>query len=106
GVVAHLVERTRQLDAARLAAATRVDLGLDHPEITADGLGGLDRLLRRTRHAPRRHRDAVFGKQLLGLIFVEVHAGIRVGRVSVRPRSDLGPGRYAAPYSPPCVRAG
>jgi hypothetical protein len=31
----HRIEVARQLDAARLAAATRVDLGLDHPELAA-----------------------------------------------------------------------
>ena len=31
----HRIEVARQFDAARLAAATRVDLGLDHPELAA-----------------------------------------------------------------------
>src|SRR5690606_16501078 len=77
GVLAHLVEAAGELDAAGLAAATGVDLGLDHPEVAGNGLGGVDRLFGRARNAPRRHRDAVVGEQLLGLVFVEVHVGVR-----------------------------
>jgi hypothetical protein len=54
-----------------------VDLGLDDPEAAAQRVGGGDRLLRRGRHAARRDRDAVGREDLLGLVLVKIHPGIR-----------------------------
>ena len=65
--------RLDHLDAARLAAATGVHLRLDHPDRTSEPLGGVDGLFWRGGDETRRHRDAVAGEQLLGLVFVEVH---------------------------------
>ena len=89
GVLAHLVVGLGELDAAGLAAAAGVDLGLDDPEVAADGLRRVDGLLRRAGDAPGRDRDAVIGKQLLRLIFVEVHGGLCAKRGSIV--ADAGP---------------
>ena len=89
--LAHVVEGLDQLDAAGLAAAAGMDLRLDHPEVAADGLGRLDRLVGRAGDAPGRHRDAVVGEQLLGLVFVEVHAS--PGSAD----ATSGPGSHRAP---------
>ncbi len=49
--------------------------------VAAERLRGLDRLFRRRGDLAGRHRDAVVGEQLLGLVFVEIHAGtFRRGR--------------------------
>jgi hypothetical protein len=73
-----LVGAVRELDTTRLAAAAGQYLGLDD-----DGLAELLRrspgLLRRLRHTPLRHRDAVAPEELLALVLVEVH----------RPRGTL-----------------
>ena len=45
GVFAHLFERLGDLDAAALAAAASVNLGLDHPDLAAQGFGRLDRVI-------------------------------------------------------------
>ena len=62
-----------QLDAAGLAAATGMNLGLDHPLGTADAASGIGRFSRRGGDVTGRDRDAVARKELLGLIFVQVH---------------------------------
>jgi hypothetical protein len=74
---AHRVLVAGELDAARLAAAARVHLGLHDPEAAAQRLGGGDRLVRGGRDAARRDRDAVGGEDLLGLVLVKIHPGIR-----------------------------
>jgi hypothetical protein len=55
-----------------------VHLGLDHPHRSAETLRGVGGLLGRGSDVARRHRDAVTGKELLGLVFVEVHGGATV----------------------------
>ncbi len=66
------LRRIGQLDAAGLAAAAGVDLGLDH-DATAQTRRDILRLLRGRRHRPRRDRDAMLAEYLLGLILVDVH---------------------------------
>ena len=83
GMLAHLVEGMGEADAAlgvgteflelALAPAAGVDLGLDHPQGPGKLLGRLDRLLDAHRGIARGHRNAIFRKQLFGLIFVDVH---------------------------------
>src|SRR5688572_4707727 len=75
----HFVIVLGELDAAGLAATTGMDLRLHHPQVAGDGLGRGDGLVWRARDAPGRYCDAVVGKQLLRLIFVEVHASPRWG---------------------------
>ena len=73
GVLTHFVEGLGVLDATGLATATGMDLRLDHPGVAADGLGRVYGLLRGARNAPGRYRNAVIGKQLFCLVFVEIH---------------------------------
>ena len=74
GVLAHLLERLRHLDAAALATAAGMDLGLDHPDTAAQGFGCLDRVVHGGAVNPARNRDAEFLQDLLALIFVNFHA--------------------------------
>src|SRR5690606_1662100 len=102
GVLADLFVGLGQLDAAGLAAATGVDLRLDHPEVARDGLGGLHRFLGGARDAPGGYGDAVVGKQLLCLVFVEIHVesmregGRNAPRRSARTRGAAPRMRRAA----------
>ena len=73
GVIANLIQALGELDSACLAAAAGVDLGLDDPQISAEFLGCLDGGVRCFSCYALRHRDAVFGEQRLGLVFVKVH---------------------------------
>ena len=67
------------LDAAGLAAAARVHLRLDHPEAAAEAARGVRGLFGRRGDEAGRHRDAVTGEELLGLVFVQVHAAASGG---------------------------
>ena len=75
--------RLRELHAAGLAAAARVDLRLHDPDRAAELLGGGLRLGWRARREAFRHRNAVLGEQCLRLVFVEIHrrfvAGMKRG---------------------------
>ena len=53
------------------------------PDRPAEALGRVGRLLGRGGNVTRRHRDAVAGKELLGLVFVEVHGGATVSSMWV-----------------------
>ncbi len=72
-MLAHLFDRAREPHAPSLAAATRVYLRFDDPEIPAERLGGRDGLCGRRDNAALGHGNAELGKQCLGLILVEVH---------------------------------
>ena len=61
------------LDAAALAAAAGMDLGLDDIDGAAELLGGGYRLVGRESRDPATGRHAELAQQLLGLIFVDVH---------------------------------
>jgi hypothetical protein len=72
GAGARLVRVGGELDAAGLAAATRLDLGLHDdlgPDLAGDRLG----LLRCLRHTTGEHGDAVRGQQVTGLVLEEIH---------------------------------
>ena len=60
------------LDAASLAAAAGVHLGLDDPG-RLELAGGLDGLLGSEGEEALRNRDAVFGEKALGLVLMYVH---------------------------------
>src|SRR5215813_12826398 len=81
GLLAHVVPRLHQLDAARLAAPSGVNLRLDDEQRRAEIARSLDRLLDRKRRMPARHRHAEFPQHRLGLIFVDVHADLYVSRM-------------------------
>ena len=79
----HFLGRLGELDAPRLAAAARVHLCLDDPDRAAEadcrargfvGAGG---------DVTRGHGDPVAGEKLLGLVFVQIHAGEPGGRDEV-----------------------
>src|SRR5690606_18066340 len=58
-------------------------------------LRGVHRLLRRARDAPGRDCNAVVGKQLLRLVFVEIHVGSvrgKTGRPRAGPRAAVAAG--------------
>ena len=57
-----------------LAAAAGVDLRLHHPHRARQRLRGLDRLIHRDGGSALRQRHAELTQQLLGLVFVDVHA--------------------------------
>src|SRR5690606_11469385 len=63
-----------QLHTTGLAAATSVNLSLDHPLGTANGVTGLGSCFRSVDSDALGDRKAVFSKQLLPLIFVKVHS--------------------------------
>ncbi len=73
-----VIQAFAELDAAGLAAATCVDLGLDHPLRTAQVLGGVDGGVGRIGNFARRYGDAVMREQLFGLVLVEIHSIPRV----------------------------
>ena len=72
--VAHLVIGLADLDAARLAARARVDLGLHRPAPAAELGRGVHRLVGAEGDGAFRHRYAEGSKQFLGLILVDVHS--------------------------------
>ncbi|MDH6591965.1 hypothetical protein M2165_001854 [Variovorax sp. TBS-050B] len=75
GELLDVLDRLGHLDAAALAAAARVDLGLDDPHRASKLLGGLDRLLNRIGRNAARHRHAELGKNFLALVLVDLHEG-------------------------------
>src|SRR5574343_332121 len=74
GVFANFFQRGCDLDATALATATCVNLGLDHPDLAAQGFGCLDRVFHGGAVNPARNGDAEFLQDLLALIFVNFHA--------------------------------
>ena len=81
GGVLGLGGRVGQLDAAALAAAAGVDLGLDHHR-HAQLLGDLAGLLGRGGDAPLGDGHAELGHDLLGLVLVDLHGFSLGSRVS------------------------
>src|SRR5690606_38180118 len=90
GGLAHVFDRFYDLDAAALAAPAGMDLGLHHPDRSAQLLRLLHRLVGGIGDAAARNRDAVFGEQRLRLIFVDVHSA-RLLTVAARATSGLAP---------------
>src|SRR6266581_1988054 len=70
---AHRLEVARDLDSAGLAASARMDLCLDDPDAAAQCLGRLDSLVGARRHLASGNRNAIVPKDVLGLIFVQIH---------------------------------
>ena len=67
------VQRLDHFDAARLAAATGMNLRLDHPLIAADLASDLDGRFWRAGDRALRHRNSELHEQFLRLVLVEVH---------------------------------
>jgi hypothetical protein len=81
-----------QLDTTRLAPGSGVDLSLDGPASAADFRGAVHRLLRTICDPSSRNGDAKPRKQLLGLIFVDVHGRFRSRESRVSSRvNEVGP---------------
>src|SRR5574343_254038 len=74
GVLAHFFERRCDLDATTLTTATGVNLGLDHPDLAAQGFSCLDCVVDGRAVNPARNRNAEFFQELFALIFVNFHA--------------------------------
>src|SRR5204862_6458716 len=84
GVGADLVGVVRQLDAAGLAPAAHLHLGLHHDGVA--GFVGLGhRLVDGVGHAPGRHGDVEAGEVLLALVLEEVHYATSSRSSSVSP---------------------
>jgi len=71
--IADLVIGLAQLDAARLAARTGMDLRLDRPGPAAQLGRGVDRLIRAEGDGALGDRHAEARQQFLGLVLVNVH---------------------------------
>ena len=79
GVVAGLVVVVRDLDAAGLAPAPDLHLGLDHARV-ADVVGRRRGLVDGLRVPAGRHGYAVAGEHLLALVLEEIHARLHSSR--------------------------
>ena len=75
GDVLDLLQAARELDAARLAATTRVHLRLDHPHRAAQLLCGFDRFVNRECGDAPGHRNVELAQDFLALVFVDLHRG-------------------------------
>ena len=76
GKLLSLVDGSRHLHAATLAAPSGVDLGLDDHAFGSVGeefLGHIQRFIERVGHFAPRHGNAVFREDVLCLIFVNFH---------------------------------
>ncbi|MDT4839293.1 hypothetical protein FQZ97_730790 [compost metagenome] len=73
GQLADVVQRARQLHAAALAAAARVDLRLDDPNRSTQLFSGSHGLVDGKSGDPARHGDAKLLQQFLALILVDFH---------------------------------
>src|SRR5260370_15212372 len=91
-----------ELHAARFAPTAGMYLGLHH-HAAAEARRNRARLLGRTCHFARGHRDAVAAQDVACLILVQIHAGSRVMVVHPSPPSAAKPSDSAAmtPRSPP-----
>ena len=74
-----------QLDAARLATATCVDLGLDDPAAAAKFASPVGRLFGAVGQPAGWYRDAEFRQNLFGLVFVNVHFSLPQADVTRLP---------------------
>jgi hypothetical protein len=80
GVLLRLVGGLGDLDAAGLAAAPDLDLGLDHGHPAtgrADALGRLTGLFRCRGDGPGEHGHTVLLEHVTGLVLEEIHGAIR-----------------------------
>ena len=73
GVGSDFVQRFGHLDAAALAAATGMNLRLDHPHRAAEFLGRFYRLLNRESRNAARHWHTKLSQDFLALVFVNFH---------------------------------
>src|SRR4051812_30727182 len=79
------VGRLRQLDAAALSAAARVDLRLDDNDASAETTSDLAGFRGIERNLAARHRHTVTREDRFGLIFVDFHGSPRAPDATCRP---------------------
>src|SRR5690554_1355773 len=73
GKVFRLDNGRYQLDASGLAATAGMHLGLDDPALATETAARLADFFNRGCYHAACHRQSVFGKQLLGLILMNIH---------------------------------
>ena len=101
---ADLVGVVGELDAAGLATAADLHLGLDDDGVPGSlGLG--DRLVDRDGDAARTHGDAVAGEVLLALVFEQIHAAAHSCLAIRCPWAVPGAAARPKAWSTPSVRA-
>ena len=76
--VGGLLRVAGQLDAAGLAAAAGLDLGLDDDRPAAELLGGRAGLVRRRGDLGVQHRYAVRGEQIARLVLEQIHEDVLI----------------------------
>ena len=81
GFFLHIIDGFHHLDAAGLAAPAGMDLGLYHPNRTAQLLSALDRFSHAEGGNAAWHRHAKFAQHRLRLILVNIH-GVTLELVS------------------------
>ncbi len=91
------VQRAGQFHTAAFAAAARVNLRLDDPDLAAQALRRIERFLHRESGIAARHRNAEVAQQLLALVFVDLHRG---------PMGEVAERAAARPADPTGRRAG
>ena len=96
GVLERLVGRLGELDAAGLAAAAGLDLGLDDDdaELLSSGL----RLVGSVGDDAQGDWYVVLGEELLRLIFHQIHGGVRPVLTSERARKMAGRPAQSEPW--------
>ena len=73
-VILHLLERFRDLHAAALAAAARMNLRLDDPDRTTELLGGLHGFIDAHARNAARNGNAVLPQDFFTLVLMDFHA--------------------------------
>src|SRR5690606_4896905 len=98
GALRRLVGAVRELDAAGLATATRLDLRLDDDGAAAQLLGGLAGLFRAPRDDPSEHGDPVLLEDVACLVLEQVHPAPPFVGLEFRlaPRAGRPPAMVAA----------
>ena len=81
GEIAYLSDRLRDLDPATLAAPACMDLRLDHPDLAAECLRGLRRLIDGKRRNAARRRHTELAQYFFALVLVDLH-GCSLGRLT------------------------
>ena len=90
GQLSYLVDRAGQFDAAALAAATSMDLCLDHPYRAAEFLCCFNGLLHRVGGDAPGHRHPKLSQDSLALVLVNFHQGSRRNGFFWRRHMDPG----------------
>ena len=74
GGIQRIIGRLHELDEPRLAATAGIHLRFDNTYRLGELLERQCGFIRRSAHLRRRNRNAIFGKDLTGLVFVDLHS--------------------------------